>query len=218
MLAPWSPEVVECWKYTLGCAQVKTGMAVHHGILVVDHQALIVTPCSNNLPDFTHRMIRDMSCALNALLARERYDAPRELWDSRDPHCMRLLDAEAQASHLIYQDLNCVAAGLVERPEHMPDYVFDFGLWKTGRIEVERPDFYFGADRPERVTLYVTPPPLLYRAFDGDIDRLVHHMQQLRADALRALRVARSRPVQGAQRVKRIHPWSEPKTLRERGG
>jgi hypothetical protein len=33
---------------------------------------------------------------------------------------MRLLDAPAQATQLAYERNNCVAAGLVDRPEHMP--------------------------------------------------------------------------------------------------
>jgi TPR repeat protein len=42
----------------------------------------------------------------------------------------------------------------------------------AGFVEVERPSFYFGEDRPERLRLHLTPPPLLYRAFGGDLDAL----------------------------------------------
>ncbi len=216
--APWHPLVRDLWLYSLAWAQRETGVAVHHGVLVINHEHLTVTPSSNDLPAFTHRVHRDTSCALSTLLARERYDAPRELWDGREPHRMRLVDAAAQASHLVYEHVNCVAAGLVERPELMPGFVFDFGLWKTGSIEVERPPIYFDDSRPERLTLRVTPPPLLYRAFGGDIDKLVYHMEQLTKRALEALRARRTRPVLGVKRIERMHPWSEPRTLRERGG
>jgi hypothetical protein len=217
-VAPWHPLVRDIWLYSLAWAQHKTGVAIHHGVLVVNHEHLTVTPSSNDLPAFTQRVHRDTSCALNTLLARERYDAPREIWDSREPHCMRLVDAAAQASHLVYEHVNCVAAGLVERPELMPDFAFDFGLWKTGSLEVERPPVYFDDSRPARLTLKVTPPPLLYRAFGGDVEKLVYHMERLTTRALEALREKRARPAVGAKRLVRLHPWSEPRTLRERGG
>jgi len=217
-LAPWHPLASQIWLYALADAQRHHHVAVHHGICVINHHHLTVTPSLKNLPEFTRRFHNDLSSALNTLMLRERYDPPRELLDARPPHYMRLLDEGAQASHLIYEHLNCVAAGLVERPEHMPGYVFDFGLWKTGYLEVERPPVYFSESRPERLRLEVTPPPLLYRAFGGDIDALVHHMKRLGDGGLRALRAARTRPVQGARRVQRIHPWDEPRSLRESGG
>lgn len=217
-LAPWSPLVRDIWCYSLAAAQEQTGVAIHHGVLVLNHHHLSVTPSYDNLPVFVGALHHEMSCALNALLAKERYDSPRELWDGRDPHYMRLLDAPAQASHLIYEHLNCVAAGLVERPEHMPDHVFDFGLWKTGFIDVKKPCVFFGDARPDTLRLELTPPPLLYESFGGDLDALVHQMRRLSEDALRALRSARTRPVKGARAARRLHPWGEPRTLRESGG
>ncbi len=217
-VGPWQREVKNIWLYALADAQRSTDVAVHHGMLVITHHHLNVTPSRNNLPEFMRRVHVDMSCALSTLLARERYDAPRELWDGRGPHYLRLIDAAAQASHLVYEQLNCVAAGLVEKPSDMPDYAFDFGLWKTGYLEVERPSVYFDDGRPEALRLEITPPPLLYAAFGGDLDALVHHMRRLADAGARALRSRRTRPVAGVKRITRLHPWSEPRTLRERGG
>ena len=67
-------------------------------------------------------------------------------------------------------------------------------------------------------TLEVTPPPLLYRAFGGDIDALVHHMKKAAESGIRSLRVARQGPAYGARRMRRLHPWDEPRSLRETGG
>lgn len=159
-----------------------------------------------------------MSCALNTLLAREGYDQPKELWDGRSTHAMRLLDAAAQAGSLNYQYLNTVAAGLVARPEHMPGRVLDFGHWKTGGIVVKRPDVFFSKNRPSELWLELTPPPLLMHAFGGDLDALVHHMRRLAEEGIRALGEARTRPPLGAARVCDLHPWMEPKTLVETGG
>lgn len=218
-VGPWNPLVRDIWLYALADAQRHTGVAVHHGTLVLNHEHLTVTAAEDNLPDFTARLHRDASCAIDTLLARERFDAPGEVWDDRIPHCMRLMDDAAQASHLVYQHVNCVAAGLVERPELMPDFAFDFGLWKTGWLEVKRPPVYFSEDRPEVVRLEVTPPPLLYRAFGGDLERLVYHMEKLTERALEAVRRARGgRPFAGVRRVLQMHPWNEPQSLREARG
>ena len=217
-LAPWHPGVEQAWLYSLAHAQQRTGVAVHHATLVLTHHPLVVTPEHDNLPEFLRLLHHDTSCALNTLLARERYDEPGELFDDRSTHLMRLLDAASQSATLQYDHLNTVAAGLVDRPEHMPGYRFDFGLWRSGYLEVKRPDFYFSRERPEVLRLEISPPPLLLQAFDGDINKLAHNMQRLATDAARELRAARSRPALGARQIARMHPWSEPRTLRETRG
>lgn len=214
-LGAWHPLVRECWLYALADAQRHTQVAVHHSVLVVSHHHTTVTPLHDNLPEFLRRFHRDLSCALHALLCQERYDAPRELFDDRQTHAMRLMDSAAQARHLVYERLNPVAAGLVDRPDRMPLRGLDFGLWKTGYIEVERPPVYFGPSRPTRLRLEVTPPPLLFRDNGGDLDALVYKLERIVEDGVRKHRVRRSRPVLGARGLRRLHPWSEPRTLRE---
>ncbi|MCP5041148.1 MAG: hypothetical protein GY944_08955 [bacterium] len=101
----------------------------------------------------------------------------------------------------------------------MPGFVFDFGMWKSGAIRVRRPDFYFdGKERAEFVSVTFTPPAQLYQTFGGDLDRLVHHMRRLQTEAVRELNAARKWPVMGVQRIKRIHPYNEPRTRRKTGG
>jgi hypothetical protein len=218
-LAPWNELVEQCWLYALADAQHTLGFQVHHAVRVVTHHHLSITPSKPNLGAVLRRFHRDVSCAINTLLAHERYDAPRHLFDGRAAHCMRLLDAAAQASHLTYEYLNPVAAGLVARPEHMPGIVVDWGHWKSGGVTVRRPDVYFSRERPEELRLELTPPPLLMQAFDGDLDALVHHMRRLCDAGLSAVRDARrGRAPLGAQKLRRLHPWSEPKTLAEPGG
>jgi putative transposase len=220
-LGAWDPLVQQCWLYALADAQRHTGVAIHHGVLVINHEHLVVTPSRDNLPEFTRRVHRDVSCAINTLLANQRYDCPRELFDGRAGHYQRLCDDSAQVVRLLYDHLNCVAAGLVERPEHMPGYAFHFELWRGGYLDVKRPAVYFGGDnatRPSVIRMHVTPPPLLYEAFGGDVDRLIYHLRRLREDGIRRLRDRRARPALGARAVQRLHPWSEPRSLREPGG
>jgi len=217
-LAPWHPLVSDIWLFAIADAQLHTGVAIHHANCVINHHHLECTPQCDNLPEFTRRLHRDISCAVNTLLAHERYDCPRELFDDRMAHYMRLLDAQAQASTLIYSNTNCIAAGLVSRPEQMPGHIFDFELWIRGYLDVKRPDIYFDSNRPECIRMPVTPPPLLYEAFDGDMKRLVYHLNRLSNDAAAQMRQARNRPPMGARRIQRLHPWSEPRSLRESGG
>jgi putative transposase len=218
-LAPWHPLVEQSWLYALADAQRVLGFQLHHGVRVVSHHHLSITLGDDNLGEVLRRFHRDVSCAINVLLAHERYDAPRNVFDGRESHCMRLLDAAAQASHLTYEFLNPVAAGLVAQHDHMPGTVLDWGHWKTGGIVVRRPDVYFSDQRPEELRLELSPPPLLMRAFDGDLDGLVHHMRRLSDHGCRALRDARrGRAPLGAQRLVRMHPWNEPRTLAEPGG
>src|SRR5690606_24155516 len=103
-------------------------------------------------------------------------------------------------------------------PDHMPMRSLDFGLWKRGYVEVKRPPLYFGKDRPETLELRLTPPPLLYRAFGGDLDALIYHLTKLTDEAVRVLRQASTREPLGARALRRMHPWAEPRTLRETGG
>jgi len=217
-LGPWDPLVDDIILYAMADAQRATGVAIHDSVRVVSHMHTTGTPCEDNLPDFTRRFHHDVSCGLHTLLCARKYDAPRELFDDRPTHMMRLVDAEAQASHGIYEVLNPVAAGLVKHPDDMPMKRLDYRLWKKGYIEVERPPFYFDSSRPKVLELRITPPPLLYEAFGGDLDKLVYHLEKLEKDGLAALHRAMSRPFMGAQAVRRIHPWSEPRTLREPGG
>jgi hypothetical protein len=187
---------------------------------VITHHHTRVTPTADNLPEFLRLTHGETSRALNTLLAELRYDAPGELFDDRQTHPLRLLDAEAQASHHVYEHLNTVAAGLVARPEDMPGLSLSHDRWKGGVIAVRRPPIYVDPrTSPAELPLVVTPDPELLWAFDGDLDALVHHLDRLVEHGRRCIRDARrGRPVLGPEGVERIHPWSEPQTLRETRG
>jgi hypothetical protein len=218
-LGPWHPLVDQCWLYALADAQRLTSMAVHHGVRVVNHHHLSVTPSEPNTAEFLRRFHSDVSGSLRLLLAHERYDVPEALFDSRPTHCMRLLDAEAQASHLLYERLNPVAAGLVASPEYMPSVKLDFMRWKGDGLVIKRPPLYFANNRPEELRLDLTPPPLLYRAYGGDLQTLIWDLDQLTQHGVKALKQARGgRPFMGAQKLRRLHPWNEPVSLAERSG
>jgi len=217
-LAPWDPRVEQAWLYALADAQRVHGIAVHHGVRCVNHHHVEVTARGDGLPAFVHRFHRDVSCAVNVLLAMERYDAPRQVFDSRQAHLMHLVDDRAQMRHLLYSHLNPVAAGLVAKPAQMPGRVLGFEDWLRDGVVVKRPDFYFGKSRPEELVLKLSAPLRLLASFGGDLRALVYHLKRLADDGCSALRDARTRPVMGAATLRKMHPWAEPKTMAAAGG
>jgi len=110
--APWHGEVSQLFWYTVAYHQATYEVAIHNGVLVVTHDHLSATPKHANLPQFVGQVHSESSKALNTLLAREKYDALGNVWDSRQPHYLRLMDAPAQAVGSQYVRMNCVAAGL----------------------------------------------------------------------------------------------------------
>jgi len=66
-LAPWHPMVSGIWLYALADAQRHTDVEIHHGVCAIDHHHVTVTPERDNLPEFTQRFHRDLSCALDTL-------------------------------------------------------------------------------------------------------------------------------------------------------
>ena len=217
-LAPWHPLVNEIWLYALADAARVTGVSVHMSKLVVTHHHTDVTPSEANLPEFTRRLHSDVSCALNKLLLEHRYEPPRQLWDARGPHYLRLLDASAQMSQFTYDYVNQVAAGLVERPEHMPGQQIEYGLWATEGLVVKRPPGFFDNSRPSEQLLPIPPSPEVMRLFEGDVHAAIHHMRKHARHTERKIRAARHWPALGAQKLKRMHPSDEPRTLAETGG
>ncbi|MEM9070889.1 MAG: hypothetical protein AAGE52_20435 [Myxococcota bacterium] len=218
-LAPWDPLVMQTWLYVLAGAQHRTGVSIHHTMLNVSHQHTSVSTSEKaNLPRFTEYAHREMSKAVNVLLAARRYEAPRQVFEDRQTHQMRLLDAPACMSHILYERLNGVAAGLVAKPEHMPGCRFDFALWRGEPLVIKRPPLYFNPKTTETEReLYFDIDPLTYLEFGGDIDAIVHHFRRTERLGVQAFRRARRFPVLGAKKLRRIHPYNEPRTNRETG-
>lgn len=135
---------------------------------------------------------------------------------------MRLLDAEAMMTDLIYHRVQAVAAGLVDRPEDMPGFVFDWAMWREGCIvKVDAPtDVYFDLRfRPKTRDLDFRPPTVLLALFGWNVERLIYWMRKLEAVAIRRILSARKRPCRGAAAVLKIHPFDEPRTrAATRGG
>lgn len=211
---------MQAWLFIMAEAARVTRTMVHHTTLNVTHHHTQVTTENAELPRFNEYMHREMAKFLNVLLAELGYEQPGTIFEDRQTHQMRLLDAEACIATTIYERVNPVAAGLVRRAADMPDCVFEWPHWKDDQmIVVERPPLYFNPRtivRQRELPVYVQPST--YLDFEGDIDRIVHHMGKLERDANKALARARTFPVLGAKKLRRIHPYNEPRTNRESGG
>ena len=215
----WSKEVDDIWFWCLALACEKCGVVLHHAVRVGSHYHLTITCLEENLGEFLWWLNHSMSRALNALLEKEGYDAPGQLFDGRQTHVMRLMDAEAQMVSLVYERLNPPKAGLSETCDGIPGKTLPPAMWKSGTgLELERPSVYF-ASGPTRRRVRTEPQPLLYLAFGGDVDALVHHLNKLEREGERAIRRARDgRPARTLEEVRAIHPCDEPRTPREAGG
>ncbi|MBX3247786.1 MAG: hypothetical protein KF901_11455 [Myxococcales bacterium] len=169
-LAPWHELVGQTWAYLLAYAQQQTGVELHHASLVANHQHMGATANDYLLDLATWYLHRDFACVLNNLLEAEGYDSPGNVFDARRPSWTTCVDAEAEEKRILYDSMNAVAAGFVERPEQMP-FGHHFGIehWLQGPLTIECPDVRYLHKRPKRLPLTFTPPAKLYRAEKGDM-------------------------------------------------
>ncbi|MCA9606745.1 MAG: hypothetical protein KC619_14165 [Myxococcales bacterium] len=218
----WTPSdarVEQCLLYALAAAQERERLEVHHGCLMPNHGHWIWTPGhETNLGEALRFFHRESARARQEDLLARGYDAPQQIWDRRSTHVMHLLDSGAVLEQILYQHLNPPKAGLVERTCDYPGFVSPLSLLKGGTIVVPKPDVYFGEDQPAERELVLTPPPELVRLFGSDLEGLVYWLEKSVDVQERAMAKARTRPVVGAERLKRIHPFAEPATCRERRG
>lgn len=221
-LGPWDPRVQQGWLYNLAGASADLDVDVHLTSLVVNHHHTTVGSRHGNMSSFLQRLHQPMSCFVNTLLQQRGFDAMDHVWDGDRPHRMRLLDAEAMMTQFIYERVQAVAAGLVDRPEDMPGFVFDWSMWRPGCIvKVDAPEgVYFDLRfRPKSRELNFCAPAVLLSLFDWNVERLIFHMRKLEALAIKRILRQRKRPCRGAAAVLKIHPFDEPRTRRvTRGG
>ena len=218
---PSAPCVHQGYLYALALAQHRHGVLLHHGQLMPTHEHLQVTPTQDNLPEFLRDLHRDAARYLQELLLAQGYDAPQGIWDKRQTHCMRLLDAGAQLAWIQYQHRNCVEAGLVDAVRHYPGWASSLAQLQGATLLIQRPDLYFSPQRPEQIELTFSPVPDLVRAFGRDQRPLIYWLEKEHRrweSAKRAERKASGSRVLGARPLKGIHPFAEPATPREPRG
>ncbi len=201
-----SPELNAIYLYSLASAQLKYGFAIHGFVCMSNHPHEVVTDVHGVLPDFLRDLHREVALGAKAL-----YQVPENVWAAEKPSAVELHGAAAQLEAVLYTALNPVAAGLVPRAATWPGAI---SLPGTRRIEVRRPDAWFGEDRPEVLTLDITPPP----AWTGDDDAwhvwLAEQVAQREA-LIGGERRAQRLPFLGRERVLRQRPFDRPRNRDE---
>lgn len=221
-LGHWDPRVQQGWLYNLGYAAQQLDFDVHQTNLVVNHHHTSITPHLANIAAIEHQLHQPMSCFVNKLLQKRGFDAMDTVWDGQQPHRLRLGDVEASISNSIYERVQAVAAGLVDRPEDMPGFVFDYAMWRPGcvvEVDAVKNAYFDLRYRPKSVEIDFIPDPRALALFNWDVQKLIYWMRRLERYSIRKILSARKRPCRGAGAVLRIHPFDEPRTRREtRGG
>ena len=209
--------VGQTFAYAAALAQRATGLDWHQLVLVGSHHHSQATPRDRELAESTRVLHRTTSCALNSLLREKGFEAPGSVWDKRQTHWMTLVDVAAVSSRLVYDDLNCVAAGWVEHPLDVPfGQHLGFELWNAGGIAVPKPDnAYFSKRMPKEIELRLTPPIALVRKFGRDTAAIVAFLHELREERIAQIAEARFGPVRGVKKMRELHPWDEPDTDKE---
>lgn len=220
----WTPAagVAEGYKWALAKAQEEQGFALHHGVLMPTHEHLTITPGpETNVGEAFRILHRESARFLQESLLARGYDAPQCIWDKRQTHAMHLVDAGAQIEWMLYCHLNAPQAGLVATADDWPGWLTPLSHLRGGVEVLDRPDLYVSDGGPSQRQIVSSPSPDLVRLFGSDLEGLVYWMEKQREAHERALekeRKAQGRRVLGAGRVKKIHPFSEPATCRERRG
>ena len=168
---PSAPIVAQGFLYALAEAQQRYDVEVHHVSLMPTHHHTTITPREANAPAFYRMLHRESGRFLQELLLELGYDAPPNVWDGRPTHDMILVDVGAQLEWLLYEHVQAVAAGLVERVEEYPGLTTDFGLMKSGVLGVKKPPIYYGKSRASELPVRFSMPPTTRQGFGGDVER-----------------------------------------------
>ena len=219
---PSGPAVSNGYLWSLAKMQRAEKVEVHHACLMPNHAHETITPTAEtNLGEALRLLHRESARFLQEDLLARGYDAPQAVWDKRQTHAMHLVDVGAQNEWILYEHLNVVEAGLVARVEDYPGLVTPLSLLKGGVVPVPRPEVYTSRSEPREMELVITPTPEQRRLYGEDLEGLSYWMEKAAARRERQLqreREAAGRRVIGAERLRRIHPFSEPATPRERRG
>ena len=226
---PWDDMVAQILLYSIAAAvapnsrheETSGGLrgcpgVIHQITLMPTHLHLLMTCMDARLSRMLTRAMSWSSKALNKLMSERKLQETKQVWDHRQPGVERVLDWEGEFHKSVYQLLNPVQAGLVERHGKFPGLCTPADWMRGHVLSVKRPPFYFSKRFPEQVDLYFGPPPQSYIAYGGDVPRFVADVETAVRDVEARLRAVRKGRVIGSARLKRQHPHDEPNTLPEK--
>jgi putative transposase len=185
--------------YALAAAQAKHGVFVHAFACMSNHSHENITDVHGVLPNFMRDLRREIGLAAKTL-----YRIPYNFWSAEKPTAVELHGEKAEQEQILYTLLNPVRAGLVGHASEWPGAI---SLPGVREIEVRRPDGWFAADRPEVLTLKITPPPSWTGTEDQWHEWLATELAE-REEVIRRARVKKG--VLGKERVLQQHPFDRP--------
>ncbi len=196
-----SPELNDIYLYALASAQEKHGVQVHAFVCMSNHPHEVVTDVRGVLPDFMRDLRREI-----ALAAKQLYQIPENVWTAAKPSAVEL-HGDAAATEIKYTLLNPVEAGLVAHASEWPGAI---SLPGAREVTVERPDVWFGDNRPKTLTLKLTPPPTWTRGADAWHEWLTEQLAT-GEEAIRRKRVESKVGVLGKERIRQQKPFDRPR-------
>jgi hypothetical protein len=197
-----TPELRQVYLYALAHAQRKYGVLIHAFACMSNHPHEHVTDVLGVLPDFLRDLHREI-----ALAAKLLYGIRENVWSAEKTSVVELHGHAAHLRAALYTILNPVEAGLVPRASEWPGAI---SLPSTRKIEVRRPDVWFSENRPEVLTLEITPPPTWtgtadeWHAWLGD--EVAEREGEIRRD-----RAKQRKPFLGRSRVLAQRPFDRPR-------
>ena len=214
-LTPFAPQLHAWILYFLSEAAAKTGVIVHQITIEPNHIHLVVTSVMANMPIFKRLFHGEISKLVKWALEQHGFEAPDRVFGDARSHQMRLVNAAAQLLLLHYSDIQVVKDGLVEKVEDYPGFTSDPGVMAGASKVLERPPMKLDPRVwPEKSTLRFGMVPALDRLLGAE--HTVYTLRKMREEAERAYAEKRKRPVLGARRLLRQHPWAEPAAPRKK--
>ena len=218
-LSPWDPQVQQIYLYSLAKAAHETGVDLHITTQTPNHHHTQGTPRHKNADIFLHRFHQPVSSGLNRLLDERGFDRMGQIWDNQQPSRMRVVGAVATMTALIYDKVQCVAAGLVDHANDWPGWTFRWEHWKPNRrMEILRPAILEPSRHEASYPLNFHTPESLQWLFEDDVNRLVYVMNKVEHAVSRKIVRARKWRARGPEFIRNIHPYDEPRTPPEAPG
>ncbi len=214
-LTPFAPQLHGWVLYFLSEAAAKTGAIVHQITIEPNHIHFVVTSVKANMPIFKRLFHGEVSKLVKWALEQHGYEAPERTFGDARSHQMRLVNIAAQLVWLHYSDIQTVKDGLVEKVEDYPGFTSDPGMMAGASMILDRPPMKLDPRVwPAKSTLRFGMVPSLDRALGAQ--HTIYSLRKMREDAERAYAAKRKRPVLGARRLLRQHPWAEPAAPRKK--
>ncbi len=171
--------------YCLAVAAKDHSIEVHAVMVMSNHFHLVVTDHFGKRSDFTHDLVRNVACSIQALRG-----TCGGVFDKSQANFTRLLTPQVVVEKCAYTLVNPVAEGLVSSHQKWPGVSVEVDDIGRRTFHIKRPRYYFRKDSPtwpEVATLKLTVPPDHEPSeFRGALRAEVREQQELAREKVRA--------------------------------